>query len=135
MDNLISDLYDQYFQRYALEIFGNQLHWLWFKAQDDGTILTPHVNIRLGVAYDRQYYDISKKESDRERVRFMLGSYYTELGHILTAQTCSPAVLNIEYCPISDGQLSPPCGNDRQACGEAHQLCKQGGEPFRQAYR
>ena len=30
---MISNCYDQYFQRYALEFFGDRLHWLWFKAQ------------------------------------------------------------------------------------------------------
>ncbi len=52
-----------------------------------GNILHPHVNIRLGVAYDRQCFDVWAKESGRERIRFMLGSYNAGIGNILKAQT------------------------------------------------
>jgi len=45
-----------------------------------------HINIRLGIAYDRQCWDIWKKESGIERVRFMLGSYNAGPGSILDAQ-------------------------------------------------
>lgn len=120
---MISNCYDQYFQRSALEFFGDRLHWLLFKAQavcesdlnpeavspagalgvmqlmpgtaaemaakhpgDDGTILLPHINIRLGIAYDRKCFDIWQAERGRERIRFMLGSYNAGPGHIVTAQ-------------------------------------------------
>ena len=46
----------------------------------------PHVNIRMGLAYDRQCWDIWKKESGIERIRFMFGSYNAGPGHIVTAQ-------------------------------------------------
>lgn len=120
---MISNCYDQYFQCYALEFFGNRLHWLWFKAQaviesgldpeaiskvgamgvmqlmpgtaaemaakypgDDGTILLPHINIRLGIAYDRSCFDIWQAEHGRERIRFMLGSYNAGRKSIINAQ-------------------------------------------------
>jgi len=53
---------------------------------EDGPILTPHVNIRLGIAYDRKCFDIWQAERGRERIRFMLGSYNAGPGHIVRAQ-------------------------------------------------
>ena len=35
----------------------------------DGTIMEPHINIFLGIAYDRRCYDIWKAEQGRERIR------------------------------------------------------------------
>ncbi|MBU1564241.1 MAG: transglycosylase SLT domain-containing protein [Proteobacteria bacterium] len=46
----------------------------------------PHVNIRMGIAYDRKCWGVWKKESGLERVRFMLGSYNAGVGNILEAQ-------------------------------------------------
>lgn len=46
----------------------------------------PHTNIRFGIAYDRQCWNIWKKESGIERIRFMLGSYNAGPGHIIEAQ-------------------------------------------------
>jgi soluble lytic murein transglycosylase-like protein len=46
----------------------------------------PHVNIRLGIAYDRFCWEVWKKETGLERVRFMLGSYNAGVGNILEAQ-------------------------------------------------
>lgn len=46
----------------------------------------PHTNIRLGIAYDKQCWDIWKKESGIERIRFMLGSYNAGPGNIIEAQ-------------------------------------------------
>ncbi len=53
---------------------------------EDGTILLPHINIRLGIAYDRHCFDIWREEAGRERVRYMLGSYNAGSGHIVKAQ-------------------------------------------------
>ena len=55
------------------------------------TPAVPHVNIRMGIAYDRQCWDIWKKESGIERVRFMLGSYNAGPGNILKAQKLAGA--------------------------------------------
>ena len=52
----------------------------------------PHVNIRMGLAYDRQCWDIWKKESGIERIRFMLGSYNAGPGNILDAQALACSV-------------------------------------------
>ncbi len=49
-------------------------------------IKVPHVNIRLGIAYDRQCWDMWKREQGIERIRFMLGSYNAGPGNILRAQ-------------------------------------------------
>lgn len=46
----------------------------------------PHVNIRLGIAYDRQCWEIWEKETGIERLRFMFGSYNAGPGNILEAQ-------------------------------------------------
>lgn len=125
---MISNCYDQYFQRYALEFFGDQLHWLWCKAQavaesqlnpealspagamgvmqlmpgtaremaakygTDDDIQLPHVNIRYGIAYDKRCFDVWTKESGRERIRFMLGSYNAGIGNIVKAQTLAGRV-------------------------------------------
>lgn len=126
---MISNCYDQYFRRYALEFFGDQLHWLWCKAQAvaesqlnpealspagamgvmqlmPGTmaemaakypnaadnIQLPHVNIRLGIAYDKRCFDVWTKESGRERIRFMLGSYNAGISNIVKAQNLAGRV-------------------------------------------
>lgn len=52
----------------------------------DDTILAPHTNIRLGIAYVRQCFDIWQDERGLERIRFMLGSYNAGPGNILKAQ-------------------------------------------------
>ncbi len=52
-----------------------------------GTIMEPHINIFLGIAYDRRCFDIWKEEQGRERIRYMLGSYNAGPGHIVAAQT------------------------------------------------
>ncbi|MBM9605951.1 transglycosylase SLT domain-containing protein [Desulfopila inferna] len=48
--------------------------------------LTPHLNIHMGVAFARYCFDIWKKETGVERIRFMLGSYNAGAGRILKAQ-------------------------------------------------
>lgn len=50
------------------------------------TPLVPHVNIRMGIAYDRQCWDVWKKEVGIERIRFMFASYNAGAGNILKAQ-------------------------------------------------
>ncbi|MBU1565566.1 MAG: transglycosylase SLT domain-containing protein [Proteobacteria bacterium] len=52
----------------------------------DDTILAPHINIRLGIAFARQCFDIWQEERGLERIRFMLGSYNAGPGNILKAQ-------------------------------------------------
>jgi membrane-bound lytic murein transglycosylase F len=52
----------------------------------DDDIQLPHVNIRYGIAYDKRCFDVWSKESGRERIRFMLGSYNAGVGNILEAQ-------------------------------------------------
>lgn len=56
-----------------------------------GASHVPHVNIRLGIAYDRRCWDIWKQESGIERIRFMLGSYNAGPGHIIKAQKLAEA--------------------------------------------
>lgn len=52
-----------------------------------GSALTPHLNIRVGIAYDRRCWDVwSAPRSEVERIRFMLGSYNAGVGNILKAQ-------------------------------------------------
>lgn len=46
----------------------------------------PHVNIRMGIAYDRHCWNIWKEEAGIERIRFMLGSYNAGPGNIIEAQ-------------------------------------------------
>ena len=46
----------------------------------------PHVNIRMGIAYDRHCWNIWTAESGIERIRFMLSSYNAGVGNILKAQ-------------------------------------------------
>jgi len=46
----------------------------------------PHTNIRLGIAYDRQCWNVWAEENGIERIRFMLGSYNAGPGNILRAQ-------------------------------------------------
>lgn len=46
----------------------------------------PHLNIRMGIAYDRKCWDMWKKETGIDRIRFMLGSYNAGPGNILEAQ-------------------------------------------------
>jgi len=50
------------------------------------TVLDPHINIYLGIAYARRCYDIWQDEYGLERIRFMLGSYNAGPGHIIEAQ-------------------------------------------------
>lgn len=50
------------------------------------SVANPNTNIRMGIAYDRQCWDIWKKESAAERIRFMFGSYNAGPGNILAAQ-------------------------------------------------
>lgn len=48
---------------------------------------TPHVNIRMGIAYDRNCWDFwTSRRSREERLRFMFGSYNAGPGNILKAQ-------------------------------------------------
>jgi len=49
-------------------------------------VYVPHVNIRMGIAYDRQCWNVWAKETGSERRRFMLGSYNAGIGNILEAQ-------------------------------------------------
>lgn len=51
-----------------------------------GMIYDPAVNIRCGIAYDRRCWDIWKRESDEERLWFMLASYNAGPGNIIKAQ-------------------------------------------------
>ena len=55
--------------------------------------LVPHVNIRLGIAYDRRCWDFwtSASRSHEDRIRFMLGSYNAGWGNILKAQRLAVA--------------------------------------------
>jgi soluble lytic murein transglycosylase-like protein len=53
----------------------------------EGDPEAPHVNIRLGTAYDRRCFNVWAAEEDRERIRFMFGSYNAGPGNILTAQS------------------------------------------------
>lgn len=46
----------------------------------------PHVNIRLGIAYARQCWNIWRNESWENRLLFMFGSYNAGPGNIITAQ-------------------------------------------------
>jgi soluble lytic murein transglycosylase-like protein len=50
------------------------------------TVLAPHINIYLGIAYARHCYNIWGDEYGLERIRFMLGSYNAGPGHIIDAQ-------------------------------------------------
>ena len=53
----------------------------------------PHINIRLGVAYARQCWDMWKDERGKERLRFMFGSYNAGPGNILKAQRAAKRYL------------------------------------------
>jgi membrane-bound lytic murein transglycosylase MltF len=52
----------------------------------DFDVFNPMHNIRCGIAYDRRCWDVWKKETGIERIRFMLGSYNAGVGNILKAQ-------------------------------------------------
>lgn len=56
------------------------------KLKIDNSPLVVPVNIRMGIAYDRQCWGIWKKENGIERIRFMLGSYNAGPGNIIKAQ-------------------------------------------------
>jgi soluble lytic murein transglycosylase-like protein len=46
----------------------------------------PEFNIRAGICYDRRCFNIWKKESGIERLRFMFASYNAGPGNIIKAQ-------------------------------------------------
>lgn len=57
----------------------------------DDRPLIPHLNIQMGIAYDRRCWNIFKAEKGIERIRFMLGAYNAGAGHIITAQKLATA--------------------------------------------
>jgi soluble lytic murein transglycosylase-like protein len=56
------------------------------KLSIDNNPAMPHLNIRMGIAYDRHCWEVWKKETGMERLRFMFGSYNAGVGNILEAQ-------------------------------------------------
>ena len=59
--------------------------------------LVPHVNIRMGIAYDRRCWDVwTSPRSQADRIRFMLGSYNAGIGNILKAQRVAMATSHPE---------------------------------------
>jgi soluble lytic murein transglycosylase-like protein len=46
----------------------------------------PHININMGIGYDRRCFNIWKQESGMERLRFMFASYNAGPGNIIKAQ-------------------------------------------------
>lgn len=46
----------------------------------------PHLNIRMGIAYERKCWDMWKKETGIDCICFMLGSYTAGPGDLLDAQ-------------------------------------------------
>jgi len=45
-----------------------------------------HINIRMGIAYDKRCWDVWGEEDGLDRLRFMFGSYNAGIGNILQAQ-------------------------------------------------
>ena len=57
----------------------------------DDRPLIPHLNIRMGIAYDLRCWNIFKAEEGIERIRFMFGAYNAGAGHIIKAQKLATA--------------------------------------------
>lgn len=56
------------------------------KLQVVPNIIDPKTNIMFGISYDRDMWNIFKREKGLARLKFMFGAYNTGAGHIIQAQ-------------------------------------------------